>query len=74
MKVLHLGKLCPSNEGGIEFFSFDLLEALNKKGIKADLLCFSENTREDNYNGFKSSACKMNLKLNSAPLSYDYIN
>jgi glycosyltransferase involved in cell wall biosynthesis len=73
MKVLHLGKLCPPNEGGIEVFSFDLLEALNKKGIKADLLCFCENTREDSYNGFKFFACKMNLKLHSAPLSYDYI-
>jgi len=31
MKVLHLGKLCPPNEGGIEVFSFDLLEVLNKK-------------------------------------------
>jgi hypothetical protein len=40
MKALHLGKFCPPNEGGIEVFSFDLLEALNKKGIKADLLCF----------------------------------
>jgi hypothetical protein len=40
MKVLHLGKLCPPNEGGIEIFSFNLLEVLNKKGIKADLLCF----------------------------------
>jgi hypothetical protein len=39
MKVLHLGKFCPPNEGGIEIFSFNLLEALNKKGIKADPLC-----------------------------------
>jgi glycosyltransferase involved in cell wall biosynthesis len=73
MKVLHLGKFCPPNEGGIEIFSFDLLEALNKKGIKADLLCFGENTREDSYNCFRFFACNMNLKLNSAPLSYDYI-
>jgi glycosyltransferase involved in cell wall biosynthesis len=73
MKVLHLGKLCPPNEGGIEVFSFDLLEALNKKGIKADLLCFGEFTKEDIYDGFKYFACKMNLKLNAAPLSYDYI-
>jgi len=40
VKVLHLGKFCPPNEGGIEIFSFDLLKALNKKGIKADLICF----------------------------------
>ncbi len=40
MKVLHLGKLCPPNEGGIEVLSFDLLKALNEKGIKGDLLCF----------------------------------
>jgi hypothetical protein len=40
MKVLHLGKFCPPNEGSIEIFSFDLLEALNEKGIKAVLLCF----------------------------------
>jgi glycosyltransferase involved in cell wall biosynthesis len=73
MKVLHLGKLCPPNEGGIEVFSFDLLEALHKKGIKADLLCFGETTREDNYNGFKCFVCKTNLKFNAAPISYDYI-
>jgi NADPH-dependent 2,4-dienoyl-CoA reductase/sulfur reductase-like enzyme len=40
MKVLHLGKFCPPNEGGIEIFSFNLLETLNEKGIEADLLCF----------------------------------
>jgi len=44
MKVLHLGKLCLTNEGGIEVFSFGLLGALNKKGdnvyiIKKDLYC-----------------------------------
>jgi glycosyltransferase involved in cell wall biosynthesis len=72
MKVLHLGKLCPPNEGGIELFSFDLLEMLNKKGIKADLLCFDNYTKEDIYNDFKYFACKMNIKLNSAPLSYDF--
>jgi glycosyltransferase involved in cell wall biosynthesis len=73
MKVLHLGKFCPPNEGGIELFSFDLLEALNKKGIKADLLCFDNYTKEDIYNDFKYYACKMNIKLNSAPLSYDFV-
>ncbi len=72
MKVLHLGKLCPPNEGGIEVFSYDLLENLNNKGIKADLLCFGENTKIDTYNGFEYFSCKMNVKLNSAPLSYDY--
>jgi len=73
MKIIHLGKFCPPNEGGIEVFSFDLLEALNKKGIKADLLCFGESTKEDIYNNFKYFACKMNIKLNSAPLSYDFV-
>ncbi|MFZ8805511.1 MAG: hypothetical protein ACO2PO_21385 [Candidatus Calescibacterium sp.] len=38
MKVLYLRKFCPHNEGGIEIFSFNLLE--NEKSIKADLLCF----------------------------------
>jgi len=73
MKVLHLGKFCPPNEGGIEVFSFDLLEVLNKKGIKADLLCFDNYTKEDIYNDFKYFACKINIKLNSAPLSYDFV-
>lgn len=72
MKVLHLGKLCPPNEGGIELFTFDLLENLNKKGVKADLLCFGEDTKIDMYKGFRYFSCKMILKLNSAPLSYDY--
>jgi N-acetyllactosaminide 3-alpha-galactosyltransferase/rhamnosyl/mannosyltransferase len=40
MKVLHLGKLSPPNEGSIEIFSFNLLEALNEKGIKVDILYF----------------------------------
>jgi Glycosyltransferase len=73
MKVLHLGKFCPPKEGGIEVFSYDLIEALNKKGIKADLLCFDECTEESFYNNFKYFACKTDIVLNSAPLSYDYI-
>jgi N-acetyllactosaminide 3-alpha-galactosyltransferase/rhamnosyl/mannosyltransferase len=40
MKIFHLGKLCPPNGGGIEVFSFDPFETLNKKGIKTDILCF----------------------------------
>jgi len=73
MKVLHLGKLCPPNEGGIEVFSYDLLEYLNLKGTKADLLCFGEKTFKENYKGFDFYSCKMNIKLNSAPLSWDFI-
>jgi len=73
MKVLHLGKLCPPHEGGIEVFSFDLLEALNKKGIKADLLCFDKLTKKDTYKNFRYFSCKINLKLNAAPLSYDFL-
>jgi len=72
MKVLHLGKFCPPKEGGIEVFSYDLLEALNKKGVQADLLCFGETTKEDIYRNFKYFACKRNIKLNSAPLSFDF--
>lgn len=73
MKILHLGKLCPPNEGGIEVFTYDLLEYLNLKGIKADLLCFGEKTSKENYKGFDFYSCKMNIKLNSAPLSWDFI-
>jgi N-acetyllactosaminide 3-alpha-galactosyltransferase/rhamnosyl/mannosyltransferase len=73
MRVLHLGKLCPPNEGGIEVFSYDLLEYLNSKGIKADLLCFGNRTEKANYKGFDYFECKMNIKLFSAPLSYDFI-
>jgi len=73
MKVLHLGKFCPPSEGGIEVFSSDLLEALNKKGIRADLLCFDKFTKENTYKGFKYFSCKLNLKLNAAPLSYDFL-
>jgi len=73
MKILHLGKLCPPKEGGIEVFSYDLLEYLNSKGIKADLLCFGNKKEKLNYKGFDYFECKMNIKLNSAPLSYDFI-
>ena len=67
MKILHLGKLCPPNEGGIELFTYDLLEYLNLKSIKADLLCFGKDTKLDIYRGFHYYECKMNIKLNSAP-------
>jgi len=73
MKILHLGKLCPSNEGGIELFTYDLLEYLNSRGIKADLFCFGNKTEENIYRGFKYFSCKMNIKLNSAPISLDFI-
>ena len=73
MRVLHLGKLCPPKEGGIEVFSYDLLEYLNKKGIKSDLLCFGDKNQEEYFKGFKYFSCKMNLKLRSAPISYEFI-
>ncbi|ADC88771.1 glycosyl transferase group 1 [Thermocrinis albus DSM 14484] len=73
MKVLHLGKLCPPKEGGIEIFSYDLLEYLNKKGIRADLLCFGDETAKKEYRSFEYFESKMNIKLNSAPLSLDFI-
>lgn len=73
LKILHLGKLCPPNEGGMELFSYDLLEYLNKKGIEADLLCFDELKKQGIFRNFKYFACKMNIKLNSAPLSYDFV-
>ncbi|MDM7274430.1 glycosyltransferase [Sulfurihydrogenibium azorense] len=73
MRVLHLGKLCPPKEGGIEVFSYDLLEYLNSKGIRADLLCFGDKTFKENYKGFDFYSCKMNIKINSAPLSWDFI-
>ncbi|MGC9109194.1 MAG: glycosyltransferase [Caldimicrobium sp.] len=74
MKVLHLGKLCPPNEGGIEVFTYDLLEYLNSNGLQADLLCFGDKTLESTYNGFRFFSCKMNMKLSSAPLSWDFVN
>ena len=72
MKILHLGKLCPLNEGGIELFSYDLLEYLNSKGIKADLLCFGDRSFNEQHKGFNYFSCKTNVKLNSALLSYDF--
>lgn len=72
MKVLHLGKFCPPTEGGIENFSYDLIEYLNKKGINTDLICFGESTKKFNYKNFNILQCKMISKIQSAPLSYDY--
>jgi len=73
MKILHIGKFCPPNEGGMELFSYDLLEALNKKCIKADLLCFDKKTKKYTYRGFGIYACKINIKINSVPVSYDFV-
>jgi len=73
VRVLHLGKFCPPNEGGIELFSYDLLEELNLKGVSADLLCFGRLTRENCYRNFRFFECKMDIRLNSAPLSYDFL-
>ena len=73
MKVLHIGKLCPPNEGGIEIFSYDLLEYLNSIGIKADLLCFGNKTFQYKYRNFTFFSCKTNIKLNSALFSLDFV-
>lgn len=73
MKILHFGKLCPPNEGGIELFSYDLLWYLNSRGVKADLLCFDNFTKMFNYKNFEVFASKMNIKLNSAPISLDFV-
>lgn len=73
MRILHLGKLCPPADGGIEVFSFDLLEYLNSKGIKADLICFGKETKKDRFKNFNCYACKMLLKVRSAPISLDYM-
>jgi glycosyltransferase involved in cell wall biosynthesis len=70
---LHIGKLCPPSEGGIEIFTADLLEYLNKNNVKADLLCFDNVSGIKKWNNFSCYACKLNLELNSAPFSFDYI-
>ena len=53
MKILHLGKLCPPNEGGIKLFTYDLLEYLNSKGVRTDLLCFGDGSFEKSYQNFR---------------------
>ncbi len=73
MRVLHLGKLCPPNEGGIELFSNCLLEYLNHIGIKAHLLCFGANDLHKVFKNFSCYECKSFLSLNSLPISYSYI-
>jgi len=74
MRILHLGKFCPPFEGGIEIFTHDLLEHLNSKGIKADLICFSrESKKGDFYRSFEFHACKTNIVFKSAPLSFDFV-
>lgn len=73
MKVLHLGKLCPPTEGGIEVATFDLLKYLNNAGIKADLICFDNKSEGGVYGNFDLYSCKMNFKLRSTPLSFDFV-
>lgn len=73
MRVLHVGKLCPPSEGGIEVFTHDLLEFLNNRGIRADLLCFGKECGTYVYKNFTFYSCKMNLKFASAPLSLNYV-
>ncbi len=72
MNVLHLGKFGPPREGGIELFTYDLLEYLNNNSIKADLLCFDNITRRGTYKNFQYYSCKTNFIINSAPFSFDY--
>jgi len=72
MKVLHLGKLCPPNEGGVDVFAFEIVEALKRKGIHADLLCLNSFTGEGIYRGIDYFSCKTNFFFNGAPISVDY--
>ncbi|MEM2661591.1 MAG: glycosyltransferase [Nitrososphaeria archaeon] len=74
MKVLHLGKFCPPTVGGMEVFTYDLLEYLNSKNIKADLLCFNKESKKGNiFRNFTFHSCRTNLILRSAPLSIDFV-
>jgi len=70
MRVLHLGKFCPQFlKGGIEIFTSDLIEYLNSKGIKTDVLCFSD--KKGKYSYYYNN--KILTITNSAPFSIDYI-
>ncbi len=76
IKVLHLGKFCPGFFGGIEIFTNDLLNSLNNKGVKADLLCFlkKKSLTSDKYEiKYKYYLSKVNFILNSAPISFEYV-
>jgi len=73
MNILHLGKYGPPTEGGIEVFSYDLLEYLNNNKIKADLLCFGDKNEEGDFRNFHYYMCKIEIKINSAPISIRYI-
>lgn len=69
LKVLHIGKMCPPHEGGIEVFTIDLLESLNSKNVVADLMCFGNTTSITKYKNFKVYSCKLNAKVRSTPIS-----
>lgn len=39
MRILHLTKYYPPQLGGIEIATFDIVEGINEKGIRSDVLC-----------------------------------
>ncbi|RLG11868.1 glycosyl transferase family 1 [Candidatus Pacearchaeota archaeon] len=72
MKVLHIGKYYPPVFGGIERATFDIVEELNKRDIKTDVICFNSKNKyvEDEFNNYKVFRVKTNFILASAPISF----
>lgn len=71
MKVLHIGKYYPPFLGGMEKVTFDLVEGLNEKEVKTDVLCFNRDNKTKIEEGkYKIIRASVFATLFSTPLSF----
>ncbi len=70
MNVLHIGKYYPPFFGGIEKVNFDIVEGLNREGIKTDVFCFNHEPgtkiEDEDYRIFRTSVATTKF---STPIS-----
>jgi glycosyltransferase involved in cell wall biosynthesis len=79
MKILHLGKFYPPENGGIETVTYELVQGFNKHGIVCDVLACTHRDqthiqmREAGTNSYRVYLCRSSMRIGSFSFSADYI-
>ena len=74
MKILHIGKFYPPENGGIETVTLNCAESEAKNGHSITVLAFTNSKASTlNQNGVEVIRCKINMTIASQPISISYL-